>query len=129
MQKTYHRLRVLLKQLPTAQLRVDRARSKATIRSRRYSDRIQGGTVSNPVEDGVIALDAAQGALQLLQKEIAYLQEKVKPHIDTVQPPFAREVMKMRYLDGTPARVIAWRTGYTEQHIHYLIRNGERTPL
>ena len=82
--------------------------------------------MSNPVEDGVIALDAAEGALQLLQKEIAFLQAKVKPHIDTLQNPVARKVMEMRYLDGISARIIGWRTGYSECHIHRLIREGEK---
>lgn len=129
MQKTYQRLRYLLNRLPVTVLRVDRARSKAAIRTQRFSDRVCGGHSSNSVEDGLVALDAAKGALQHLREEIAFLQAKVKPHIDAMQNPTAQEVMKMRYLQGISAREIGWRIGYSEQHIYRLIRDGEKTAL
>lgn len=65
-------------------------------------------------------VDAAadlQREIAVKERELSELQKRAKEFIETVKDPFARKILRMRYLKCYTWDVIADLLGYTERHV------------
>lgn len=122
----FGRMRSLMDRLPTARRKVEIELSRATKCTQQLSGMPSGTAHGDSFGDNVIRYDEAKEALQKLLGELQELRREAEPCINTLDDPFQRTVMKLRYLDGYNVQKIAIELHYSDRHIFRLLKQAEK---
>lgn len=123
----FERMRFLIREIPDARLRVERAWSKAQKVTQVLDDMPHGTDVSSQVENGVVLVEKMQGMLDGMERELAEMRASLSVCIQKSGNTQHAAILSSRYMEGMSARRIAETMGYSEQRIFQMLREAEKS--
>ena len=123
----FKRMRFLIREIPDARLRVERAWSKAQKVTQVLDDMPHGTDVSSPVENGVVLVEKMQGMLDGMERELTEMRASLSVCIQKSDNAQHAAILSFRYMEGMSVRRIAETMGYSEQRIFQILREAEKS--
>jgi len=119
------RMRILINRYPRACFNVERAMSKAQKCTAQLTG-MPGGGSGSTIADAVDLVMQAKEARDAIAAEIAGMRAELSPKIEALADPLEKMVMRMRYMEGSSAREIAYQLCYSESRIFKSLKDAER---